>query len=124
MEDTSTQSLLDMQREARAEANKEKLTKLFQDKNPFENASLWQKMFFKWTEPVIAYSKDNQLDIKMLGKVAHKDSVEVQLAKLEACWERRKNQPDTDNALSKALFSAFKGELIYATFWNFVVTLL
>ena len=123
MEDAN-QSLLEMQKEAKAEADKERLLKMFKDKNPFEHASLWQKMFFKWTEPVLAYAKENQLDIKQLGKVRQTDSVEVQLAKLEAAWERRKNQTNVKNALSKALFAAFKGELCYATFWNFVVTIL
>jgi ABC-type multidrug transport system fused ATPase/permease subunit len=122
--DDSSQSLLDMQNEAKKEADKERFDKLFVGKNPFEHASIWQKMFFNWTAPVLSYAKKNQLDIKQLGKVRHSDSVEVQLAKLEAAWERRKNIPGEENGLSKALFAAFKGELCYAIFWNFVVTIL
>jgi len=118
------ESLLEEQKKAKAEAAKERMDKRFKGKNPFEEAGLWSKMFFKWTEPVLAFAKDNQLDIRQLGKVRHCDSVEVVHAKLEAAWERQKHQPNNENGLSKAVFSALKGEFYYATFWQLIVTFL
>ena len=100
------------------------MSRVFADRNPFEEAGWLSKIFFNWTEPVLGYAKTNQLDIKQLGKVRHKDSVEVQIAKLEAAWERQKSQRNNEHALSKAIFGAFKWEFYYATFWNFVITLL
>ena len=70
------------------------------------------------------YAKDNQLDIKQLGKVRHRDSVEVQLAKLEAAWEARKHLPNYNHALGKSVFAAFRADFCYAVFWNFIVTML
>lgn len=120
----SKEALLKLRQEAKSEADKERLTKLFADRNPFEEAGLLSKLFFNWTEPILGFAKDNQLDIKQLGKVRHSDSIEVQLAKLEAAWERQKMQRNNENALSKAVFGAFKWEFYYASFWNFVITIL
>lgn len=75
-------------KKTKAEAAKERISNLWKDKNAMEEASLWSKMFFSWTEPILQYAKDNQLDIKDLGSVRQKDSVEVVLARLEAAWER------------------------------------
>ena len=69
------------------------------------------------------YAKDNQLDISQLGKVRQRDSIEVQVAKLEAAWEVRKNQPG-NNSLARSVFTAFRWDFWYACFWNFVVTIL
>jgi hypothetical protein len=126
MEQTSAskEALLKLRQEAKSEADKERLAKLFADRNAFDEAGLLSKLFFNWTEPILGFAKDNQLEIKQLGKVRHADSVEVQIAKLEAAWERQKMQRNNEHALSKAVFGAFKWEFYFATFWNFVITIL
>lgn len=69
--------LKDQHKKVKAEADKERIANLWKDKNAIEEASLFSRIFFSWTEPILQYAKNNQLDIKEMGKVHHSDSVEV-----------------------------------------------
>jgi len=50
---------------------------LLKGKNAFEDAGWFNKLFFSWVYPIMMFAKNNQLDIKQLGKVRQRDSVEV-----------------------------------------------
>ena len=61
MEQTSTskETLQKLRQQAKSEADKERLAKLFADRNPFDDAGLLSKLFFSWTEPILGFAKDN-----------------------------------------------------------------
>ena len=61
------------------EENKEqkKIKDAFQDKNAYESASCWSKLFFSWTSPILTYSKKHQLNIVELGEVRSSHDVKV-----------------------------------------------
>ena len=116
--------LKEEQKQAKAEAAKERIKNMWKDKNAFDEAGLWSRMFFNWTEPMLKYAKENQVDVNDLGNVRHADSVEVMLLRLEAHWEVQKMVKDNENGLAKAVLNTFKREYLIAAFWNLVVTVL
>lgn len=59
-----------------------------------------------------------------MGSVSTEDSVQVQVARLEASWEKYKNLPDQKNALFRAIMDAFRREFNLATYWNLLVACL
>ena len=59
-----------------------------------------------------------------MGRVSTEDSVQVQVARLEASWEKYKHSPDQKNALFRAIMDAFRREFNLATYWNLLVACL
>ena len=55
----SKEALLKLRKEAKSDVAKERLTRLLSDKNAFEEAGLFSKLFFNWTEPILDFAKEN-----------------------------------------------------------------
>ena len=95
----------------------------FKNKNAFESASCWSKIFFSWTSPVLEYSKKNQLKIEELGKVRPSHDVRIQQARLVTAWNYYKHSR-SKYSMFKAVLRAYRYEYIVAILWSFVVATL
>ena len=87
---------------------------------PKKRANCCSRIFFSWVTPLIAFTnKHEQLKMRHLGDLEDEAKINVQIQKLEKCWQEQLKTPGP-NMLTKALFNTYIGEL----FWLFMLKLI
>jgi hypothetical protein len=74
------------------------------------------RLFFSWVNPIMRYSKTEQIYLEQYGKLSEKDSLKSSFSKLSDAWHGKHTQRTGDNELMLALLTAYKWEYMLVVF--------
>ena len=105
--------------------DEEQEPKLYEGKSPLGKAWWLSKVFFTWLNPLIKFTmKHGSLKFENFGEIRDRDKAYHQIAKLDKVFRARAERGVTRNTLIMAIFSCYKGDLIYLMSCNLASILL